>query len=977
MEGGITKAVIWGSDSYVAKYLGEKLKEQGIKVLNGNDEEVGEANYYFDFEGHEENWQYILKGSRLVVIALEDFEKGVKWKEKLKDSFLNWRVVVGKNVYGPGMESGNFISRAFELAAKNKNLILPSLKQNYALLAVEDLVEAILRACFLSGSLGKIFCIEGRETNSKLVAEVLVDEAKMTRFQVIESNQIIMSSDDEAKQASEEARKILRWEAKISFKEGAKGTVQYFVARADEENRAKPIKKKIEKYSIPEREEVNSLYEVVTEEDQAIMSPDGDTSLVENEIEIEDQNPLSSETEDTSLEEGRLKKEESVEMEEKFNWESLLNKSPLPDRAIMSPEGDTSPVKIEKKETENEIIKTEPKKNKFTFNFNIKNKNYFKWILGGILGIFFIFFLAKIVEIVRIPGEIKKTMSLIEEGKYQEAEKKIEYLQKNNEYWLGIMGGGKIGSVLKVEENALRALNLSSEIAQDGQKIAAAFFGEKESEMKDELQSVSSNLEGLISELGILEGRLSSGWQWLPGRYRESLTNLKDKISEKRQTAEDINKLMPIIPEFLGMDGKKREYMVLLQNENELRGSGGFIGSYAILSVEGGQWQNLEIKDIYEADGQLKGHVEPPEEIKNYLGEAGWFMRDANWKASFPEASTDIQWFLEKETGRKVDGVIAINLATVKELLGVLGEVYVPDFKEKVNQDNLYEEAEYYAENKFFAGSGQKASFLGALSKQLLEEIKSVKGSKSEKLIESLVDLLNKREIQISLNNDSAKLQLKTANWDGGIYQGKCASTGSGQGCLTDYLYIVESNFGVNKANYFIYRNIERGIVMAEDGVENDIKISYENTAKSNAWPGGDYKNYLRVYLPEEANLVEINWVDENGNKNMISGEVLKISSVSGKKEVGFLVTVPVGKKIKVEIKYTLMADLKSLQKFSYLNYMQKQSGFGDTGVVTLISVPKDWQILGVNPAANVVGGKLLFNQKLDKDIKMGVEIGR
>jgi hypothetical protein len=84
-----------------------------------------------------------------------------------------------------------------------------------------------------------------------------------------------------------------------------------------------------------------------------------------------------------------------------------------------------------------------------------------------------------------------------------------------------------------------------------------------------------------------------------------------------------------------------------------------------------------------------------------------------------------------------------------------------------------------------------------------------------------------------------------------------------------------------------------------------------------------------------------------------------------------------VGKKIKVEVKYTESMALKNLQKFSYLSYVQKQSGFGDTGMVTLISVPQDWQILGVNPAANVVGGKLLFNQKLDGDIKMGVEISR
>jgi len=76
----------------------------------------------------------------------------------------------------------------------------------------------------------------------------------------------------------------------------------------------------------------------------------------------------------------------------------------------------------------------------------------------------------------------------------------------------------------------------------------------------------------------------------------------------------------------------------------------------------------------------------------------------------------------------------------------VLGEVYVPDFKEKINQSNLYEEAEYYAENDSFAGQDRRPAFLGAVSKQLVEEVKGMNGLMEKKLIEILVDLLNRRK---------------------------------------------------------------------------------------------------------------------------------------------------------------------------------------------------------------------------------------
>jgi hypothetical protein len=149
----------------------------------------------------------------------------------------------------------------------------------------------------------------------------------------------------------------------------------------------------------------------------------------------------------------------------------------------------------------------------------------------------------------------------------------------------------------------------------------------------------------------------------------------------------------------------------LFQNESELRPTGGFIGSYGLLTFKSGKLISFEIKDIYEADGQLQGHVEPPWEIKNYLNEANWYMRDANWKADFVKTSADIQWFLGKEMNQKVDGVIGIDLAVAKSILGVIGEVYVPDFNEKINSNNLYEQAEYYAETKFFPVQDRKLVF--------------------------------------------------------------------------------------------------------------------------------------------------------------------------------------------------------------------------------------------------------------------------
>ena len=211
--------------------------------------------------------------------------------------------------------------------------------------------------------------------------------------------------------------------------------------------------------------------------------------------------------------------------------------------------------------------------------------------------------------------------------------------------------------------------------------------------------------------------------------------------------------------------------------------------------------------------------------------------------------------------------------------------------------------------------------------------------------------------------------------WDGSIYQGKCAK----ENCFSDYLMVNESNFGVNKSNYFLNRNIEQVVDISQNLINRTLKINYENTSKDSTFPGGDYKNYLRVYLPTDINLSRITLIDgTNSNlKKVYTSDELRIKDVDGKKEIGFLVTVPVLSKKTVEIKYSSENILTNKNKFSYLNYVQKQSGFGDTGLVTLVSFPGNWQPIQVEPQASMVGGRLLFNQKLDKDTKMGVELGK
>lgn len=1007
MDSNLPFALIIGINHFAAKKLAQELINKDINVVGVGEyvmdlgsfdnfewlmdlsEVEGKFNYVFDFKGDTDLWKLEqFKGEKVTVICVNDKEKADFLRIKTDELNLNWRMVESYGVYGPGMNEDGFLTEAVKLAVVNKNLILPNLKSKFRILAVEDLVEAILRSSFLSGTENERFLVLGNEIGSEEVAKVLIDEAKMTRYKV---NQKEIKIEEIDEKRFNETLKKLRWEPKIEFKDGVIETLQYFFSKKDEENRKKkrgPVTMAVveEKPIVDEQKEIKRKtrkkdFEVMVEENVPFIPFIPIETQNNEEIEsfykqkntLEEEQENSTPTIETSsvdpsidLQSWHKSEEEKLELSEE-NSDEVFDQSFEEDQ-------NSSDSAIE------EVSPTEEKE-------KLKPKRKFN---GKLLLLFLIIFMVLVVPInwtistVLAVNNIKNNLVLIEAKKYKEVESlasqnlvRVKDIDQKIDDW----GLNKFKifrnyqTLLKIGEDALKLEKEAIGLTQGADLISQAIFKERQIDFTDELEKEAESLAVFNNDLGIVLARLNDDYSWLPLQWRLSLQKKAQELKVIKEQIGFISKGMELLPEMLGLDGRQREYLVLFQNETELRATGGFVGSYGILSFKNGNLLNFEIKDVYEADGQMKGHVEPPIEIKNYLGEANWFMRDANWNPNFIKTASNIQWFLEKEVSKKVDGVIGINLAVVKSILGVVGEVYVPNFNTKISKNNLYQEAEFYSENKFFPGSIQKASFLGTLGNQLFEEIKGLNVKQQLDLVVALIDLLEKNELQLAFNNNEAALKTDALGWNGSIYQGKCAK----ENCFSDYLFVVESNLGVNKSNYFLYRNMEQLINVSDTLIDRVLKINYENTSKNDTQPGGDYKNYIRIYLPADVNLTQVTLTDTNNInlKKIYMSDEITIRDVDGKKEVGFLVTVPVLTKKTLEVSYSSQNKVTAGDKFSYLNYIQKQSGFGDTGMVTLISFPDGWQPIQVEPQASMVGGKLLFNQKLDKDIKMGVELDK
>lgn len=281
-------------------------------------------------------------------------------------------------------------------------------------------------------------------------------------------------------------------------------------------------------------------------------------------------------------------------------------------------------------------------------------------------------------------------------------------------------------------------------------------------------------------------------------------------------------------------------YLVVLQNNRELRPSGGFMGSYARLRFASGGLVELAIEDIYVPDGQIVGHVEPPDPIQQAFRLGEWRLRDANWDPDFPVAAEQVAWFFSQ--GKEpADGIMAVNLSLVQKWLGIVGPVRPADFPEMVTDKNFYQLAQRYSEEDFFPGSTQKRDFLGAVGRELFDKTIGAGWAARARLAGLVWEQLRDRQMLVWAADPGLQRELSSLGWDGGL--------GRAEG---DYLYVVETNLGANKANCCIQRRVTYDIEPAQRTIElfwqNDHDFVH---ALPPALWGGQYVDYVRVIVPQ------------------------------------------------------------------------------------------------------------------------------
>lgn len=429
------------------------------------------------------------------------------------------------------------------------------------------------------------------------------------------------------------------------------------------------------------------------------------------------------------------------------------------------------------------------------------------------------------------------------------------------------------------------------------------------------------HISNAIKAAGMAEAELSQvNVEKIPGRIKPEVNSFKNILSNFKNSLDLASSLFSGLPSIVGAGGEKN-YIVWFQNSNEIRPTGGFIGSYGILKMENGKLKEIVIDDIYNPDGQIDLRnivTSPPQPIIDYLKENKMHLRNSNWDPDFTRSATKFDDLYFKVTGAKIDGYIAVDLSFVKSILKVTGPVFLAAYNEEINADNLYERTQFHSDFNYQNGSDQKRSFLTILGSKLLEKLFTMPKEKFPELLKELNVSLKQKDFLVYFMNNEFNAFLKEKGWDGGLAE----TTG-------DYLYVVNSNLGGTKANYYVKNKIGYEISsMTRDGLlRANLYLDYSHTGKDTAWPGGPYTDYVRVLTQNGSKLTGAKIIkDDNTEEDIFKKVAISKEGKYNSFELGF--TLDPAKSLRVVLSYDLPQNMSiSKETVDYNLYWQKQPG--------------------------------------------------
>jgi hypothetical protein len=448
-------------------------------------------------------------------------------------------------------------------------------------------------------------------------------------------------------------------------------------------------------------------------------------------------------------------------------------------------------------------------------------------------------------------------------------------------------------------------------------------------------------------------------------------------------------KLSTVLPQIMGTNGR-RSYLIMAQNEDEIRPTGGFISGAGLLVVEDGQIVSVEFSDANYIDDYLnKPYDFPPTPFYEIMGMDIFLFRDSNFWPDFPQSAEMVMDLYTRGQDIPVDGVIAINQEFIKELLSAVGPLFVPELERTLSSNNVISEMR----NQWGPTPGQeidwvneRKAFMGPMANALRQRLEADFSSIDElSLIRSLGDAADRRDLQIYMRDPAVADVLADTGWDGQF------QNSSGQ----DYLLVVDTSLGFNKVSAIIDKELSYHVSIPEEGDPTaDLLIEYSHGGEQSeeaCFHGTYYTidiaysdlfndcywNYVRVYAPLGSELIGSS-LNPVAAEHLLSGQPwegsARIADESSEKFQVFdsFYLVGQGEQVAGEINYSLPQAVIQSSDVGHVYRLEvaKQAGISPYPFSVWVTLPSGAEFVSATPQPTHIDNyDIVFTEILSSDM--------
>lgn len=359
---------------------------------------------------------------------------------------------------------------------------------------------------------------------------------------------------------------------------------------------------------------------------------------------------------------------------------------------------------------------------------------------------------------------------------------------------------------------------------------------------------------------------------WLPSMsLQDQKNNLISELERLQYYTDIIDSRYDTLLSLLGKDERK-QYLIVFQNADEIRPTGGFMGSMAIASMFRWKVDIFQKKDVYAIEWDLKvaeyeRQIAPKgiNELTEFFG-----LRDANYFINIKDSAQAIRFFVD-QAWIDIDGVIFINQNSLVKLLDISWPVYFDVLKRDISKNNFSEIMSLLVESKVFREwtLGTPKQILFDFVPVFLTALKE-QGKYAEYLKFLLTEIEN-REILVWFFDEEVQKLSRDLGLSGDIDYSDSF----------DFWYSVYTSVSWNKSDRYMQRSYSYSVISWEacsfdvsvqmssthamtkvhrDQIEllkNEFQIEQSDELMFIQWTGRN-RQYVRYLIPSQAVVTQI-----------------------------------------------------------------------------------------------------------------------